>query len=177
MNLIDIILELIRLTTRPIIVFPLVNIILFGLLSIILLKRIKSKMVLQISLMLVTTIIILELGCLIIINKFIGYEFIIHFNVNDYFHMLSFYKQISIIMIIVALVAYYILNKILNNYNLITSKIIQVRFLKTIPSFIIEYFLIAVSLFILFGESKHGVKGILNKKSEKNTLGTLLVMN
>ena len=166
MNLIDIILELIRLTTRPIIVFPLVNIILFGLLSIILLKRIKSKMVLQISLMLVTTIIILELGCLIIINKFIGYEFIIHFNVNDYFHMLSFYKQISIIMIIVALVAYYILNKILNNYNLITSKIIQVRFLKTIPSFIIEYFLIAVSLFILFGESKHGVKGILNKKLE-----------
>ncbi len=168
MTFLDIISEITRLFFRPIIVFPLINIISISICFLLFGSKIKSHFQRHLFTVLITIFIISELICLIVINKFIGYELLIHFNINDFLHMFIFYKKIVFIMLMVAVITNIAFFKLYNLYDRLLGKLIghytTPRIYKIIKS--VEILLICLSTTLMCTESKDNIKGIILKKIE-----------
>jgi lipoteichoic acid synthase len=162
----DLISEVIRLMTRPIIIFPALNILSLIISSIVLFHRLKKKLLRHIVTFLLTLIIILEIGCLIITNKFIGYELLLHFNVFDFVHMISFFDEVILVLMVMSIFFYYVLITSFSKYQILLNNLKKAHKIKKIPFITIEIITVSLSIYLMCGESSENVKGLLTKKIE-----------
>ena len=117
MNLVHVFNEILRLFTRPIVIFPIINIFLLFLSSVVVLQKIKNKNLKTLFSIVLGLFMMFEISCLLIINKFLGYEFFLHFNYNDFSHMFSFYFEVLLLQVVFIIILFFFISNIHKNYS------------------------------------------------------------